>query len=812
MSSEPTGLAGSTTAPGLPAVSPALLFMFGAARREQGRESTSESAALPAAALPTATPTVGRPGLFTGRVTGRLNATDPDGDPLTYTAPAPSDKGTVTVTSRGSFTFTPTAAARHAAAATNATAADKQQTFTVQISDGTGNVVGVPVTVNIRPANSTPTRVRSTVDGVDAVSGEVTGRITARDSDGDAFGFTATTPGDGVVEVRPDGTFTYTPSADAREQARDTWYTDRDGFRVSVDDGHGGTRTVAVSVKIAPANTAPRAGTPTFQAPNTATGAIKGSVNAVDPEGDSVGYSGTADTPLGRVVVEDSGNFTYTPTAVARHAAAAPGGTKTDTFEVEAADRYGAVTTIVVSVTISPKNAKPTATAAVGEPNAAGIVTGKVTGTDADRDTLTYSAPAATAKGTVTMDPAGNFVYTPNDDARHAAAALGAANSAKTDTFTVTVDDGHGDSATVAVTVSILPKNSPPTGGSYTTEPPVSATGTVSGRVTASDPDGDALTYQGPTTTPKGTLVVNSDGTFIYKPTAEARAAAGASGATAADKKDSFTVTVDDGHVGGTASVLVEVNISTTGVPSGAPTITTSAGTTVAQEQTDSVVDGQLTLGDPGGILTGATVTIIGVDASDRLKFWDTNNIYGTYDPDTGVLTVSGEATVTEYQQALRGTLYVNSSDVPPGPRTIVFTITDGTSSATASKTVSITPVDDTPSLSIASGAVTINDPDGGQIRSANVFFDDWDEDRDSLSVKIPAGSNLFANYDKDEGWLTISGFASPADYQAVLRTITYSHSGSGAGGDRLVQIFLLNVNYQQSNTLRVVYSPTSVV
>ncbi|MCZ0727977.1 Ig-like domain-containing protein [Mycolicibacterium iranicum] len=629
--SEQTGLAGSTTTPVLPVVSPALLVMFGAARREQGRVSTSESAALPAAALPTATPTVGRPGLFTGRVTGRLNATDPDGDPLTYTAPAPSDKGTVTVTSRGSFTFTPTAAARHAAAATDATAADKQHTFTVQISDGTGNVVGVPVTVDIRPANSTPTRVRSTVDGVDAVSGEVTGRITARDSDGDALGFTATTPGDGVVEVRPDGTFTYTPSVDAREKARDTWYTDTDRFRVTVNDGHGGTRTVAVSVKIAPANTAPRAGTPTFQAPNTATGAIKGSVNAVDPEGDSVRYSGTADTPLGRVVVERNGSFTYTPTAAARHAASAPGGTKTDTFEVEAADSYGAITTTVVSVTIDPKNAKPTATATAGQPNADGVVAGKVTAVDADGDTITFSAPASTLRGTVTIDAAGNFTYKPSDEARRAAAVVNAPATAKSDTFVVTMQDGHGGIGTVPIVVTIAPlPNTAPSNASYTISNANTGTGVVEGTVTATDADNDSLTFAGTQTTAKGSVVVNPDGTFAYKPTDAARLTAASPTATAADKRDTFTVTITDGR-GPTGVITTVVAVEVLPLPTGANLAPVQTAPTTVYQPEFGRVSGKINVTDPNGDTLIYTFEPIGSNSSWEDGGFEVDDATGTW-------------------------------------------------------------------------------------------------------------------------------------------------------------------------------------
>ena len=72
----------------------------------------------------------------------------PDGDSLAYAASTPA-KGSVTMTAPGQFTYTPTYAARHAAVASNATAADRQDTFTVTVSDGHGGQVTVPVTVSV---------------------------------------------------------------------------------------------------------------------------------------------------------------------------------------------------------------------------------------------------------------------------------------------------------------------------------------------------------------------------------------------------------------------------------------------------------------------------------------------------------------------------------------------------------------------------------------------------------------------------------------------------------------------------------------
>jgi YVTN family beta-propeller protein/VCBS repeat-containing protein len=89
----------------------------------------------------------------TGAYTGHVTASDPDDDPLTYTWSVPNN-GTVTVDPTGTFTYTPSTAARTRAGALNATAGDKQDTFTVIVSDGRGGTDSVNVTVPITPPDN----------------------------------------------------------------------------------------------------------------------------------------------------------------------------------------------------------------------------------------------------------------------------------------------------------------------------------------------------------------------------------------------------------------------------------------------------------------------------------------------------------------------------------------------------------------------------------------------------------------------------------------------------------------------------------
>ncbi len=186
----------------------------------------------------------------TAQVGGTLNVTDPDNDVLSYSAPATTGKGgTVMVMPNGFFTYTPTAAIRHAAADENVSAADKNDTFTVTVSDGRGGTTTVPVTVAISPANTAPAPTSPPTVGNPTPSGIVSGSLKVADADSDPLTYSVTgAPARGLVTVdRNTGIYTYTPFDAARLHADTTPGPDTDTFTVTVADGHGGSTQVTVT-------------------------------------------------------------------------------------------------------------------------------------------------------------------------------------------------------------------------------------------------------------------------------------------------------------------------------------------------------------------------------------------------------------------------------------------------------------------------------------------------------------------------------------------------------------------------------------
>ena len=102
-----------------------------------------------------------------------------------------------------------------------------------------------------------------------------------------------------------------------------------------------------------------------------------------------------------------------------------------------------------------------------------------------------------------------------------------------------------------------------------------------------------------------------------------------------------------------------------------------------------SEIDAGLGVVDPSHAdLTGASVEISsGFLAGDQLGFVTQNGIVGSYDASTGVLTLSGSASIAAYQGALETIVYSSTAADPTDgntddSRTVVWTVTDGTTTS----------------------------------------------------------------------------------------------------------------------------------
>lgn len=656
---------------------------------------TVEVSILPANKVPTITAKVGKPNPTTGVVTGTIVGTDGDKDALKYDGPTTTPKGTVSIDgATGAFAYTPSTAARHAAAATGANTAAKQDSFTVTVTDGHGGTTTKTVAVSIAPTNNVPAvSATPTVGSPNPNTGIVTGTLGASDADGDTLTFKAT-PKKGTITISAGGEFTYTPTAAARAaatKANAPASAKQETFTVTVTDGFGGTTTKSVTVAIAPAghvNGAPTNLVVDTGNPDSNTGIVTGTLRATDPDGDALTYSAPTTSTGGATVTVNAttGTFTYTPSPTQRHAAAASDTPVTDTFTVRANDGLGGTSTTAVNVVVSPANQAPTGGTVTGltTNTTTGVVTGAVTGvTDNDGDTLTFSAPATSAGGgTVSIMSSGAFTYVPSWAQRHASAAIDAPGSAKTDAFDILVSDGHGSTTTTRVSVMVTPENTTPSGGSATDITTNTTTGVVAGTITGvTDNDGDSLTYRTPAASSGGAAVTitATTGAFTYTPTQTHRLNAQLS------TTDNFIVTIDDGH-GGTETVTVTVPVDpgipiagthTVGTPESGTAVVTGAGAF-----TDTA-GRTLTYSGPSTSAGGGSISI---------------------DPDSGVFV---------YRPSTIQRLNANAATTD----TVTITASNGIRSTTETVTVQVTPTGVTATIPVgASPDGLVVNPDGSRV------------------------------------------------------------------------------------------------
>ena len=424
-------------------------------------------------------------------------ATDADGDTVTYAKATDPAHGAVVVNANGTYTYTPTA---------NYNGADS---FSYTVSDGKGgsNTYTVAITVNAAPVagNDTITLNKDTVKAGTLPA--------ATDADGDTVTYAkATNPAHGAVVVNANGTYTYTPTAN---------YNGADSFSYTVSDGKGGSNTYTVAITV---NAPPVAGndTITLNKDTVKAGTLPA---ATDADGDTVTYAKATNPAHGAVVVNANGTYTYTPTANYNGA---------DSFSYTVSDGKGGSNTYTVAITV---NAAPVGANDTITTNEDTVKTGTLpAATDADGDTVTYVKATDPSHGALTVNANGTYTYTP------------VANYNGTDSFTYSVNDGKGGSNTYTVSITVSPVNDAPVAGNdtITLNEDTVKTGTLP---TATDVDGDTVTYAKATNPAHGAVVVNANGTYTYTPLADYNGA------------DSFTYTVNDGK-GGSNTDTVSITVS----------------------------------------------------------------------------------------------------------------------------------------------------------------------------------------------------------------------------------------------------------
>lgn len=258
---------------------------------------------------------------------------------------------------------------------------------------------------------------------------------------------------------------------------------------------------------------------------------LSGQLEADNSDGTTLTFTVVSQPGHGTIIVEDdTGSFTYTP---------APNYSGDDSFSYTAANSAGTSNQAIVTIHLSPVNDSPVADSFSFSVNEDGNYSGTLSATDIDGGNLVYSLAAQAQNGTATISPNGSFTYTPGQD------LFGP------DSFTFTVSDGSSTSNTATVNIFINPVNKAPIASDSTFS--VDQNTAYSGQLIAADADGDALSFNLATGPEKGTIVINSNGSFTYTPHP------GASGA------DLFTYVATDEMINsnaGTVNILIAAAVS----------------------------------------------------------------------------------------------------------------------------------------------------------------------------------------------------------------------------------------------------------
>ncbi|MCB5197440.1 tandem-95 repeat protein, partial [Deefgea salmonis] len=434
--------------------------------------------------------------------------------------------------------------------------------FSYTISDGHGGTSTATVTINVMPVNDAPTPkddnssgaaddVLTTLEDQPLTINPALLLANDTDPDGDTLTIISVQNAEHGTVAIVDGKIVFTPAADYHGPA---------SFTYTVSDGFGGTATATVNIGVTPVNDPPIAendrytgfeGDPLSTHEDEAL-SINPAIllaNDHDLDGDTLSLVSVQNANHGVVNIVN-GQVIFTPDADFNGTAS---------FSYTISDGHGGTSTATVTINVMPVNDAPTPK----DDNSTGAADDVLTtledqpltinpalllanDTDPDGDTLTIISVQNAEHGTVAIVD-GKIVFTPAAD-YHGPAS-----------FTYTVSDGFGGTATATVNIGVTPVNDTPTpkddnssgaaDDALTT--PEDLPLTINPALLLAndtDPDGDMLTIISVQNASNGSVAL-LNGNVVFTPDPNYNGPA------------SFTYTVSDGH-GGIATATVNIGVT----------------------------------------------------------------------------------------------------------------------------------------------------------------------------------------------------------------------------------------------------------
>jgi VCBS repeat-containing protein len=423
--------------------------------------------------------TVNEDGVLTATVTGNDTPSGDGGN--TWSVVSTTTHGTLVFNTDGTYTYTPNA---------NFNGTDS---FKYKVCDADGDCSEATVTITVVSVDDVPVAVNDneTVNEDGVLTATVTGNDTPSGDGGNVWTVVSTTT-HGTLVFNTDGTYTYTPNAN---------FNGTDSFKYKVCDADGDCSEATVTITVNSVNDVPVAvnDNETVNEDGVLTATVTGNDT---PSGDGGNvWTVVSTTTHGTLVFNTDGTYTYTPNANFNG---------TDSFKYKVCDADGDCSEATVTITVVSVDDVPVAVNDNETVNEDGVLTATVTGNDTPSGDggNVWTLVSTTTHGTLVFNTDGTYTYTPN------------ANYNGPDAFTYKVCDADGDCSTATVNITVIPVNDVPVAvnDAVSTNEDVAIHSTVAGNDTPS-PDGGNV-WSVVTTTTHGTLIFNTDGSYVYTPDA----------------------------------------------------------------------------------------------------------------------------------------------------------------------------------------------------------------------------------------------------------------------------------------------------
>ena len=341
------------------------------------------------------------------RSMNELNVVNPVGGVLTYEVISSADNGIFILDQDGTYSYDPNQDYNGSDA------------VIVKVTNEYGLSTTSTLTFDIEAVNDTPVTTETEAFVLQDVR-EQSGQVEASDIDGDTLMYTITTAAThGTVSIDATGAWTYSV---------DGFYMGTDTAVITVDDGSGGTatQTLTFDARVSPPTLADM--TSQLLEDNSANGLL----NVINPIGGALAYEVITDVANGTYRVDVNGAWTYDPSQDY---------SGSDSVTVKVTNEYGLSTISTLTFDIEAVNDVPvTVESELFVLQDVREQTGEIEASDIDGDTLTFSISTQAEHGTLTLDATGAWIYAVDS------LYMG------TDSAVITVDDGHGGTATKTLT------------------------------------------------------------------------------------------------------------------------------------------------------------------------------------------------------------------------------------------------------------------------------------------------------------------------------------------------------------------------